>query len=366
MEYQYNCQEFLAIRKEKIIPIPENCIIAKIRLFGLSNDEFISAFRELQETAATIYDDAIKDPEAWGYPLEPYVIVPENYCGPRGVRYERLPDVLSALFTEGKMTDKILQVDIDAFKNKVKKHKKYNLVLKKLTEFGFEISGFEKGSMKYTVSFPDNGNLIVVLNSYIQSAEELLANVKPTYRCGMLALIGCFFYRFIEDKQYQKYDMIFHIMTDTFTEEYRDMCMALYDRALQKGHSYFPYYNDCYHNIDFHDYLGLGINYITKEVYSKIKLHKLISPEMIDKLYNLPERLQESFRYTTCSFCGGIGAPGVGNTPNADGSCKLRIIYNWHGETIYGCAYRSFIFKNIGMNDLPYLIDIFESEFTEK
>jgi hypothetical protein len=87
-----------------------------------------------------------------------------------------------------------LRVDIDAFKNKVKKHKKYNLVLKKLTEFGFEISGFEKGSTEYTVSFPGNGNVIVVLNSYIQSAEEFLADVKPTYRGGMLALIGCFFY----------------------------------------------------------------------------------------------------------------------------------------------------------------------------
>jgi hypothetical protein len=156
---------------------------------------------------------------------------------------------------------------------------------------------------------------------------------------------------------------MFHIMTDTFTEEYRNMCIALYDRALQKGHSYFPYYNDCYHNIDFYDYISLGCNFITKEVYSKMKLRKLITPERIDKLYNLPERLQESFKYTTCSFCGGVGAPGVGNIPNADGSCKLRLTYDWHGETVYGCAYRSFIFKNIGMDDLPYLIDLFESEF---
>lgn len=245
MKYKYKCQEYLAIRKEKIILIPEDCVIDQKRLCGLSNDEFVSTFKMLQETISVIYDNAIKDPEAWGYPLESYVIQQENWGGARGVRYERIPDVLAALFTEGKIIDKTLYVDIGVFKNKVKKHKHYTLVLRKLTEFGFEISGFEKGAKEYVISFPDDDNAIIVMHSYIQAAAEVYSIWKPAYQ-GMMreAFVGCLFFRFIEEKQKQKYDMIFHVMTDTFTEEYRSMCMMLYDKAVQTGHLYFPYYKD--------------------------------------------------------------------------------------------------------------------------
>jgi len=88
----------------------------------------------------------MNDPEVWGYPIEPL----DNYDA-RGVRYERIPDIINALFIEGKIINKTLYTDITSFKNKVKKHKKYNLIVKKLTEFGFEISGFEKGSKEYTM-----------------------------------------------------------------------------------------------------------------------------------------------------------------------------------------------------------------------
>jgi hypothetical protein len=356
MEHKYVAQQYLAIRREKIVPIPDDCAIDKSRLSGLTNDEFVSAFRTAQETFAAMYDDAVTDPDAWGYPLEEDVRIDDQNCGPMGVRYDRISDAFYFLFNEGQVRDKVLYVNIKNYKDKIKKHKKNALILDGLKSAGFEISGFEKSATEYAVSFPDDENVIVALASYVKAVDEVLLPLKKEYQLGpRMDYMGCLLYRFVEDRAEQKYDFIFHVLTDQVPQNYRDMCVELYEKAASEGHPYHSYYNWCYHSIEFGGFLGLSLAYQTKEIWTRIKVHKLIGDEHIEKLYALPDKLRACFERTTCTYCNG--------SKPADGTCVMRSTYNWHGKKIEGCAYQSFKFKQLDKEDLPYLIDLYKAEY---
>ncbi|MHB1150853.1 MAG: hypothetical protein ACYCWE_11215 [Eubacteriales bacterium] len=358
MNYQYKIQQFIAIRREKLIAIPDDFLIDPNRLNGLTNEEYITAFRYLQETVAAIYDDIITSLEAWGYTLEPYdgSVSPGDY---NLSSRERLADVLEAIGTLGLLKNDSLIVSIAAYKEKVKKHKKNQLILEGLQNFGFEIDGTQKGSTEYNISFLDNPHVPAVFKSYMQAATEAMAPTKQTLHCAMKALFGCFFYRLIEDKSKQMYNTIFLVMTDTFTPEARDMCMTLYDEAERLGYNYVSYYNDCHHQISFtkgsKSFLYLMFNFITKEIHTRIIMHYIMTDENIHFIHELPDHLQANFKNSTCTFCGGNKPP--------DGSCTMRITYDWNGVTTRACAYQSFKFNNLHKKDLPYIIDVFKHEF---
>lgn len=347
MEYTYDCQPCLEMRRNKIIPIPEGCVIDPARLNGLSNDDYVSAFRKLQSVMSDLYQDAIDDPSAWGYSPDVTGTAANN----------RITDLLEAWISEGEVVGQELHVSVEGLKNKIKKHKKNKLMMEQIGKYGFEIVS-EKGADCHVIRFPECPDVLRVLQSYIQAAWDAMAPTKPTLHGGMKSLVGCFFYRLVEDKQYQKYDTIFHVMTESFTEEARQMCVALYEEASRRGCAYVAYFNECYHQIDFSKFMYLMFDFDTKEVYTRMILHKLVTPERIQLLYDLPAHLQESFKASTCTFCGGSKSP--------DKPCNMRICYAWQGEEKQGCAYHSFKFPNLKMEDLPYLYRIYDAEFNKK
>jgi len=362
MQYQYKVQQYLSVRKEKIVPIPDNCIIDERFLNGVTNIEFIDAFRLLQETFMKIYDDAINDPVSWGYPLENAESI--DGCGPTGVRYDRIQDAFYFLFKEGYINDKVLYVNIKNYKDKTKKHTRTGLILKTLCGFGFAISGFDKGATEYTLSFPADMNVIDALDSYVKAVDEMLLPLKKEYRLGpRMDYMGCLFYRFVEDRREQKYDLIFHILTDQVSAEYREMCIALYDYAIAEGKRYHSYYNWCYHSIGFNDWFGLNYNFVTKEVYTNIDFYKLLESDSIDLLYSLPEKLQKGFENPAriCRHCGGVAAVAHGNIPTDYNKCRQRFVYDWHGEEKENCTHQ-FRFNNLRKDDLRYIIDIYKAE----
>lgn len=59
MIYTYHCQVHADNRKRRIVLMPTDCNIRQEYLNGCSNQEFITAFRELQNIGIAVYDDMI-------------------------------------------------------------------------------------------------------------------------------------------------------------------------------------------------------------------------------------------------------------------------------------------------------------------
>ena len=322
-------------------------MIDPARCNGLSNDAYVSAFRKLQSIMFELYQDAISDPSQWGYSPEVGGTAANN----------RITDFLEAWISEGELVGDALYVSVEGLKNKIKKHKKNKLMMEQIQKYGFEVVT-EKGADCHVIRVPECPDVLRVLQSYIQAAWDAMAPTKPTLHGGMKSLVGCFFFRLVEDKKYQKYDTIFHVMTESFSEEARQMCVALYEEAARRGCPYVAYFNECYHQIDFSKFMYLMYDFDSGEVYTRMILHKLVTPEKIKLLHDLPEHLRESFAVSTCTFCSG--------SKPSDKPCNMRINYDWNGKKMQGCSYHSFKFRHLKLEDLPYLYCIYDAEFHQK
>ena len=208
--YTQKAVDFMVSRKKLILPIPENAQIEPKYLSGLENNEFVAVFRELQNLIVSIYNEIEKSPFDWGFPDI------EQSDG----LYNRVTDILFGFVRNGIYNDGKLMVDTKAFAadDDVKKHKKRELVIKNLENFGFGIEGYGNKNKSFEVTFPDNNNLLNVLNSYVnvlyeQNFKWITDEKYPCYRTYSRHKHS-FSYRYIEKRALQEHEMPFLIELD--------------------------------------------------------------------------------------------------------------------------------------------------------
>ena len=148
-----------------IKPIPSNTRIDAKCLVGINNDEFVAAFGELQSIVMSIYDEIALSPFEWGFPDFEQI---EGY-------YHRVPDFLFGCGRNGRYENGALVVDSKSFHADydVKRHRKLEMIVSGLTNHGFAVSSYGKKTQSFTVTYPDNDNVIRVLYAYANELKSI-------------------------------------------------------------------------------------------------------------------------------------------------------------------------------------------------
>lgn len=358
--YKKTAANFAAGRKTLIVPIPDDVFIDIKHLNGIENDEFISAFRELQNLIVSIYGDIEKSPFNWGFP---------DFEQNEGY-YHRVTDFLFGFARNGIYKEGILTVDYKAFfaDPDVKRHRKAELIVQNLSNFGFVINGYGKKSKSFEITYPDNNNLINVLYSYVNALCEndlswATDRQHPCHWTISRHKYG-FSYRYVEEPTRQNHELPFLIEFDLSTEEGKKVLLLVHDEAAKHG-----YYIDLNEpmNLMFHNsllykngdkkFLFAGENQrilvygggVRRGISVKAEFRNVFTAEK-EKMDKLIHRFPDTFK-GNCNFCF-----------HRRTSCQLRMKYIVDGETRFSCSGHSFWFENLTINDVADILEMFQFE----
>ena len=169
--------------KQEIVPIPEDTQIDPQFLNGLSNYEFITAFKALQELIYGIYEGIEQgSPFEWGWPdwrgLKVY-----------GINHDRVMRAFESL-SYGELVGDALVVDKKSYfaSDHHKPQDRAILLLKGLAQHGLLIEGLEdKKATAFTVSCLDSPDVMRVIQSYFPSRPNPENCDKCTEDCMEIA-----------------------------------------------------------------------------------------------------------------------------------------------------------------------------------
>jgi len=212
--YAHAARRAMDILRSHVVPIPQDTKINPTLLNGLTNEEFVDAFRTLQEIVLAIYDEIEKVPAEWGWHHSAAL-----WAGGNGGHHNRVMKILGLLVGSGQPDGNTEIID--------KKHfglfdftKKENgrTMLPGLRNVGFELEGLEdKKSKSFSFSCPDTPNVVPVLRGFMQNWFQI------------------FSYRVVEDPAEQKYWAGFLAITDKMPEDLREIHYWVYDEGAKYG-----------------------------------------------------------------------------------------------------------------------------------
>ena len=329
-------------RKKLILLIPDDVIVDQKCLGTLTNNQFVTAFRDLQKLIIKIYDDVEKSPFEWGYP-DYYVT--DGY-------YNRVVDFLFAFAFCGFCKNGILTVDAKKFFAfpSIKRHKKPELMIIGFEKIGLIIDGYDKKSIFFDVKCPANPNVITVLYTYVHELGESALHWSAGEMCKWN-----FSYRYIEDSATQKYETVFHTKMDLSSEKLREIQYWLHYEAEKFGYAIdisHPYEKGC---IQYQKkskvFLLVGEKEIdgVPTIISKVIFRDVLNNET-EKVMELYKKFPNTFK-SNCTLCNG--------SKTADSKCSMRICYDIDGKPRRNCAYLSFFFQDLILDDIKKLLQLF-------
>ena len=168
MDYKYHVQLKAAEIADEFHATPMNYPLHK----GLS-DNFRERFADFRDIMKRMYKDMAVRPKDYGLKLVDISFQSSNDAAKGLNTINRLCNTLPALFESGCLEDNHLIVSADEFKKKIKERKitKYELMLARLTDFGFDFSEFDGKPFgnnvgTFTVAYPDAPGMIDTLYQY--------------------------------------------------------------------------------------------------------------------------------------------------------------------------------------------------------
>ena len=334
--------------KSAIVPIPENTIINPSFLNGLSNEEFIEAYKSLQKFIYDVYDDIeYGSPFGWGWPDWKAITA-------EGINQNRVMIVLDALVGSGILDGNALVVDKKHFGRYgiCKPIAKTKLMLEGFIKMGLHIEGLDdKKSTSFTVSYPDAPNLIAVLFAYFKKSGK--------------EHVSIFSYRFAENPDTQIRETFFLAKTDGEPERLRKIYYWLYDEAVKHKFSPTGYeYMGCYlYKKGSKEWLllGSGSSYHEDEflhspnyaLAAKVRFFHVFQTHP-DKMADLMKRFPDSFGrpWTQCYKC----------KAEAD-DCSKRITFEKNGHDYNHCGHHHyFYFHNPNFDDVKDILELYKLE----
>ena len=232
--------------RERIAAIPTDLRVNPTLLDGLTPDQFVNAFCELQQFVINCYQDIELDPGAWGYP-DPYKKQSTGNGGISiGPHEERLMDFLFALIRSSDPTlhDNTLTVDYNKFARW--KQTKPAMMLKGLMEKGLVIENFCKKSTHFTVHYPANPHVIKVLRAYFSDRPcrrcyGTCSHMGTCYWWNAISPTKIFSYRFIEDPAEHKHEVEFLAFVSGMPEALQEIQYYLYSESKRYGYRFDPF-----------------------------------------------------------------------------------------------------------------------------
>ena len=332
--------------KDAIAIIPQDTTIDPDFLGGLTNGEFVEAFKSLQEIIYAIYKDIERgSPFDWGWSDWKALEV-------GGLNHNRVMRILEALAGSGHVDGTSLVVDKKSFGGYgvCKPMAKAKQMLNGFMNMGFQIEGLDnKKSDIFTVSYPDTPQIIPVLFSYFR-------NGRNDCHC-------VFSYRFVEDSAAQNRETFFLAKTDGEPEQRREIYYWLYDEAVKHGFSPTGYeHMGCYlYKKGSKEWLllGSGSSYHEDEflhspnymIAAKVKFHRVFQthPEDINKLLKrFPESVGRPWDWCFCKN---------------SGDCKNRVMIEKDGRDYHHCCTKTyFYFHDPDFDDVESILELYKLE----
>jgi hypothetical protein len=336
-------------RRNDILPTPSDFKVDEKHLAGLTNDEFVSAFKELQQTVTAIYEDIEKSPFQWGYPD---FLITEGY-------YNRVMDILFEFVFNGSYCDGVLTVETKKFfaGKGVKRHKKVEHMIAGFENFGFLFDGFNKKSESFRVSFPDNPHVMAVLTAYTNEIDTSLPDWawgKPRHSLS---------YRYMEDPSTQQYESVFLAEMDYASDKFREIQYWLHDEATKYGFYLDPkspkslqFKKGSKEFFFVAEKVPNGL-YGGKGIYAKVSFLKAFETEP-NKMKAFCKRFSHVFRLEDKGKC----CSDSNGTALKYPKCMFRMRFTFEGVSYLRCGLKNFIFDDIDLDDVKAILEMFVIE----
>jgi len=338
--------------RREMVFIPDDAEINPLFLDGMTNDEFVTAFREWQEMISAMYAEVENgSPYAWGFPgWEEWTVI--------GVNQSRIMEVFKVLVECSELSNDILLVDKKSFGKACNPLHMAKLTLEKFADRGFSIEGLdEKKSQVFTVAFHDTPRLISVMYSYfMHQAQNCIGDCKKCMK-KCWHHVRDFSYRYMEasDRPPQETYYLAH----TEGKKAREIYDYLHNEAVAHDFLFQGELADggllykkggkiwllagggsSYHEVDYlfdPDY----------EIAVKVQFKRIF-----DKIPDVKETLTARFprmltRKRSCCW-------------KCREECKKRVCFAVDGEEKHFC--NTFVFANPTLDDVKFLLELFKIE----
>ena len=360
MEYKYHCQSQAEEYARSVIPVPENYPLRN----GLQAD-FPIHFARLADLAKDIYADMAKQPEAYRLELVSTDVTDRNPIRKSHNSIHRLCDTLCRLSQSGEVKEHCLIVSAAKFKDSIKKAQgavsasvpKYELILSRLTDFGFVISDFDgkpfaKNVETFTIEYPDYPNMIDALKGYCDGWDSIKndrSSVKIWHE-GFHHHFYTFDYKMTADhdkvsvQQWLTDEAAYYGNSD----EERDFYIAFYEYSLR------------YKGVTFNGDYNYKSKRIARELpnwYNEIALSLILRniDSYITDIESMSESVKVPFRINSCNHCGFQGA--------TDEHCKFRRKWTLENVAYEACAHFGFKFYDFDIARVPDYWKLLELDY---
>ena len=313
----------------------------------MTNQEFVSVFKELQQLVIRIYENIEECPFAWGYPER------NDSHDVDALAYKRLMELFYALMSSAAYQGNQLLIDMGQFTKAIKSHKNMDKMINGLGRFGFVFGGYSKRSKSFTIACPRNPALLSILFVYCN-----LRNPEQKPWGDYYSSFERFSHRWIEDTRTQTHEMLFHAKMDESSAALRQIQEWLYVEAASYGykidttHPYGAYEKGCIaYRKGSKGFLLVGERKIDgiSTIFSKVIFRNVFEKEK-GEMQEFYCKFPNTFK-SNCTLCNG--------SKPADGKCTMRICYEIDGKAHRNCAYNSFFFFHPTLDDIKDIMQLF-------
>ena len=347
--------------KQEIVFIPEGTQINAQYLNGLSNDEFVTAFRALQELIYGIYEGIEQgSPFEWGWPDWRGLTV-------YGINQGRVMRVFESL-VGGEIAGDTLVVDKKSFfaYDFNKPQDRAIMLLKGFAQHGFYIEGLDdKKSATFTVSCPDSPNVVQVVQSYFRwranpegcrKCSEGCTEQAHCYSANYYRHMKLISHRFVEVGAGMSIQSPFSTVeagkaeflarTDFLPDSLRQTHYAIYNDACKVGIWAEPFY----------DMFGDAIVYAKGAWKKHTRLIFLDSNAIIVRLERVFKKHPDKIAAVEARFPG-IFTQKRQHCADCNPTCKHRQV-----DASSWCSYTEFWFNNLTHDDAIFVWELFKLE----
>jgi len=371
MEYRYHIQPQAQSLACSVIPVPQDYPLRE----GLTGD-FPKHFAKLCELVREMYLDMAERPESYGLKLIDIAATDRNAIRAANHTLHRLFDTLLRLCQCGVLENHLLTVSAERFKAACKKGQgagsnpipKYELILSRLTDFGFFFSDFTgkpfaKTVETFTVEYPDSPEIIDTVKTYCDCRDISRINAAKVggnnfnqnfYSCDYKLTADW-------DKLPAQQWISDEVRSKGCDESITDFYVAFYEYSLKYPEIVFDgeykYKKKRIARGLFHQRFGKVSPWIKKDSLSLL-LKNMDS--YIIEIEALPDSVKEPFTKNSCNHCVSK-IYGV-----ADDSCNFRRNWTLGGIKHEACAFYGFRFSDFDLARVPDYWRLLELEYKLK
>ena len=339
--------------KDTMVFIPCGVKINPDYLNGLTNEEYVAAFKAFQEFLYMVYDSIEHgSPFDWGWP-------DWNGITHYGIVHNRVLIALNALVECGHAENGVLIVDKQRLTDHALKKADEQIICKpiantwmllnKLAQLGMSIEALDNDECPhFFISLPSNPDMITVLCSYFKPRDD-----------GTFKHIQYFSYRFVEDPATQTHETFFLAKTDGELEHLREIYYWLYDEAVM--HGFVPTGEEkifCYlYKKGSKEWLllGKGSSYHEEEFLHSIHYSIAVKVQFIKTFHTHTEQIADLEKRFPKAF-----AADWGGCHGCKSPCKNRVKFNQDNH--FRCLKCYFYFHDPSLDDVKLMLELYKTE----